>query len=116
MQWQLFTVELQSSGKYAIRLKEDPDLYLTGYRDNYCARLYEEATDLENQIWEFSVYEYTLPSRTKDAYAEVEYYYRSLGFGNPFGVNPERSLLVTSDFGVRWLSDDAPNDVHVDLR
>ena len=99
LQWQLFTVELQSSGKYAIRLKEDPDLYLTGYRDNYCARLYEEATDLENQIWEFSVYEYTLPSGTKDAYAEVEHYYRSLGFASPFG--DEWALTVVSDYGPR---------------
>lgn len=63
-----------------------------------------------SQLWDLTGYLYngTLP------YEQMEKYYHSLNFESPFDPD-ERTMYITSDYGIRYLSSSNPFDEHLGL-
>ena len=119
---QLFLMEWHLDGSYTLILDNqggtgnNPVLVLTANSDN-TVTLSPRNADLSNQKWNLSAYQYQYKNAegvtvTAD-YTEVENYYRSFGFGSPFGING-RDLIVISDFGARYKTTKMHNAI--DLR
>ena len=99
----MFIFELQSDGSFAIKLQSDSTYSLTDNGSGVIVTLTTLAPigASNAQKWTLSTYEYILPDGTKESYTEVENYYQSLNFGNPFGENNSVNERITSDFGRR---------------